>query len=220
MSVKLAPSILTADFTRLGEEVAAAEAAGVDWIHVDVMDGHFVPNLTIGPLVVQALRRATTLPLDVHLMIEQPDRLIPAFANAGADSISVHIETCPHLHRTVAEIRRLGVRPGVAVNPATSLALLDDILPDLDLVLVMSVNPGFGGQDFIPTSIARLARLRQMLDARRLQHIEIAVDGGVKPANAVELVRAGATVLVSGSAIFNRAATIAENVAAFRACLK
>jgi ribulose-phosphate 3-epimerase len=216
MNVKISASILSADFGRLGEQVREAEAAGVDWIHVDVMDGHFVPNLTIGPPIVCALRPVTKLPLDVHLMIEQPERLIPAFAQAGADFLTVHVETCPHLHRTIQQIKELGVKAGVTLNPATPLVTLDEILPDVDLVLVMAVNPGFGGQSYVPGSTAKTARLRQMLAERGLTHVELEVDGGIKPQNVAKVVAAGATAVVSGSAIFNRQASVAANVAALR----
>lgn len=173
MSIKLAPSILSADFARLADAVAQAEDAGADWIHVDVMDGHFVPNLTIGVPVVAALRRATTLPLDVHLMIEAPDRFVDAFADAGADGLTVHYEACMHLHRTVQHIRRRGMRPGVALNPATPVAVLEEILAYVDLVLVMSVNPGFAAQSYIPTSGPKVARVRQALDRRQLTAVEL-----------------------------------------------
>jgi ribulose-phosphate 3-epimerase len=216
MSAKIAASILSADFGRLGEQVKEAEAGGADWIHVDVMDGHFVPNMTVGPLVVRALRPITKLPLDVHLMIERPERLIPAFAEAGADRITVHVETCPNLHRTIQQIKELGLKAGVTLNPATSLTTLEDILPDVDLVLIMSVSPGFGGQSYIPASTARIARLRQMLDERGLTGVEVEVDGGVKPHNVVQVVTAGATVLVVGSAVFNAQASVAANIAALR----
>ncbi len=215
--VKIAPSILSADYARLAEGVAAAEAAGADWIHVDVMDGQFVPNITIGPPVVKALRRVTTLPLDVHLMILTPERLIPAFVEVGADRITVHQEACVHLHRVVEQIRELGARPGVTINPATSLVTLDEILPYVDLVLLMTVNPGFGGQSFIPTSTAKVARLAATLRERGLGHVEIEVDGGISPATAGEITAAGATVLVAGAAIFNATGSVAENVAALRA---
>jgi ribulose-phosphate 3-epimerase len=214
--VKIASSILSADFARLGEQVKEAGVAGTDWIHVDVMDGHFVPNLTLGPLVVRALRPITALPLDVHLMIEQPERLIPEFARAGADVLTVHVETCPHLHRTIQQIKEFGVKAGVTLNPATSLASVEEVLPDVDLVLVMSVNPGFGGQSYIPGSTARIARLRQMLDERGLARVELEVDGGIKAHNTAEVVAAGATVLVVGSAVFNREASVAANIAALR----
>lgn len=217
MKVKIAASILSADFARLGQQVEEAEAAGADWIHVDVMDGHFVPNMTIGPLIVEALRPITSLPLDVHLMIEQPDRLIPGFARAGADVITVHVETCPHLHRTTQMIKELGVKAGVTLNPATPLATLVEILPEVDLVLIMSVNPGFGGQSYLSSSTDKITRLRRMLDERGLTDVELEVDGGIKSHNAAEVVAAGASVLVIGSAIFNREASIADNVADLRA---
>jgi len=216
MRVKIATSILAADFSRLGEQVREAEAGGADWIHVDVMDGHFVPNLTIGPPVVRALRPMTTLPLDVHLMVESPERLLPEFAAAGADRITVHVETCPHLHRTVQQLRELGVKPGVTLNPSTPLTTLEEILPYVDLVLIMSVNPGFGGQVYIPSSTDKILRLRQVLDARGLTGVELEVDGGIKADNAAQVVAAGATVLVVGSAIFNQQASVAANIAALR----
>ncbi|MGH7504504.1 MAG: ribulose-phosphate 3-epimerase [Longimicrobiales bacterium] len=215
MTVKLAPSILSADFARLADAVAEAEAGGAEWIHVDVMDGHFVPNLTIGPPVVTALRRVTGLPLDVHLMIETPERLIEAFADAGADLITVHQEASIHLHRTVEHIRELGARPGVAINPATPAAALEEILSYVDLVLVMSVNPGFGGQRYIPTSTRKVAAVRSLLDERSLWAVELEVDGGLSPANAGEVAAAGASVLVAGSAVFGNG-TVAANLAALR----
>ncbi len=220
MSVKIAPSILSADFARLADAVAAAEAGGADWIHVDVMDGHFVPNLTIGPPVVAAVRRVTTLPLDVHLMIEEPERLLEAFAGAGADVLTVHRETCPHLHRTVERIRELGMRPGVAINPATPIESLDEILPYVDLVLVMSVNPGFGGQKYIQTSTRKVARMRQRLEGMGIHNVEVEVDGGISPVTAPEVARAGATVLVAGNAVFNTQASVAANIAALRQALR
>jgi ribulose-phosphate 3-epimerase len=214
--VKIAPSILSADFTRLGEQIREAEAGGADWIHVDVMDGHFVPNLTIGPLVAAAAKRATSLPVDVHLMIEKPERYVDAFAEAGADYLTVHVETCPHLHRTVQQIRERGVRPGVTLNPATPAEALSDILPFVDLVLVMSVNPGFGGQSYIPTSTAKIARLRRMLDDRGLDGVELQVDGGVAPETIRAVVEAGATVVVAGSAVYNARASVADNLRRLR----
>jgi ribulose-phosphate 3-epimerase len=222
MSVKIAPSILSSDFARLGEQVREAIDGGADFIHVDVMDGHFVPNMTIGPLVVAAIRpitQAAGVPMDVHLMMEKPERLIPEFAQAGASSLIVHVETCPHLHRTVQHIKEHDVRAGVTLNPATPLVSLEEILPYVDLVLIMSVNPGFGGQSYIPTSTQKIARLRHMLDENGLSHVDILVDGGIEPENAAEIAGAGATVLVCGSAIFNKRASVAENIAALRAAV-
>jgi ribulose-phosphate 3-epimerase len=216
VSVRIAPSILSADFARLAEGVQAAEEAGADWVHVDVMDGHFVPNITIGVPVVAALRRVTKLPLDVHLMIEQPARYVDAFADAGADWITVHQEADPHLHRTMERIRQEGARPGVSINPATPLSTLHEILPYVDMVLVMSVNPGFGGQRFIPTSTVKIASLRRQLDERGLWPIEIEVDGGIGPATAGEVVAAGATVLVAGAAVFNSDGSVADNIKRLR----
>jgi len=198
----IAPSILSADFTRLKEEIQAVEAAGADWIHADIMDGHFVPNLTFGPMVVEAVRRATGLPIDVHLMISEPDRYISDFAKAGATCISVHAETCTHLNRTVQLIRDSGARPGVVLNPATPVEALRWVLEYLDFVLVMSVNPGFGGQRFIPNSIARITLLRTMISERGLSTL-IEVDGGVSPQTIADIAAAGADVFVAGSAIFN-----------------
>ena len=200
--IKIAPSILSADFSRLGEDIRAVDCAGADYIHVDVMDGHFVPNITIGPLVVAALRKVTSKPLDVHLMIENPDLYIPEFAKAGADIITVHQEAVPHLHRTVQLIKSLGKKAGVSLNPATPVETLDVILDELDLVLVMSVNPGFGGQSFIPSALGKIRALRQRITQRGLA-TELEVDGGVKIDNIREVVAAGADVLVAGSAVFN-----------------
>jgi len=197
----IAPSILSADFTRLKEEIQAVESAGADWIHADVMDGHFVPNITFGPMVVEAVRRVTRLPIDVHLMINDPDRYIGDFAKAGATFICVHAETCMHLNRTVQLIRDSGARPGVVLNPATPIESLRWILEYLDFVLVMSVNPGFGGQAFIPNSVAKIAGLRQMISENGLQTL-IEVDGGVSAKNIADIAAAGADVFVAGSAIF------------------
>ena len=201
MSVLIAPSLLSADFTSLGSDVARVERGGADILHVDVMDGHFVPNITMGPLVVRALRRVTKLPLDVHLMIEEPDRYIEAFVEAGASRISVHVEVLPHLHRTVHLIKDLGVKAGVAINPATPVGVLEDIAADLDHVLVMSVNPGFGGQTFIPRSESKLRAVRQML-SRIGSAALIEVDGGIDLTTAARVTAAGAGVLVAGQAIF------------------
>lgn len=199
--VRIAPSILSADFARLADEVARVEAGGADLLHVDVMDGHFVPNLTVGPPIVEALRKVTKLPLDVHLMIANADAFIPEFAEAGADYLTVHVEACPHLHRTVQSIKERGVKAGVTLNPATSLTTVEEILPDADLLLIMSVNPGFGGQHFIPGVLDKIARARRLID-RAGSHALLEVDGGVKVENAARIIGAGADILVSGSAIF------------------
>lgn len=200
--IKIAPSILSADYSILGKEIKAVEEGGADWIHVDVMDGHFVPNITIGPLVVKAARKCTRLPLDVHLMIENPDNYIKEFRDAGADIITVHAEACPHLHRTVQLIKNVGARPGVVLNPATSLGSLDFILSEIDLVLLMSVNPGFGGQSFIESTLQKIRLLREMAKAAN-SLLEIEIDGGVKKENASSIIQAGADILVAGSEIFN-----------------
>ncbi len=208
----IAPSILSADFGRLGEEIRAVDEAGADWIHVDVMDGHFVPNLTIGPAVIRAARAATSLPLDVHLMIESPDAFIDSYAEAGADRIAVHVEACTHLHRTVAQVREAGARAGVALNPATPVAAIEPILGDVDQVVVMTVNPGFGGQKFIESVLPKISQIRRWIDERELA-VELEVDGGVGPGSIGRVARAGANAFVAGSAIFHKpdyAATIAE----------
>jgi len=197
----IAPSILSADFSRLGEEVTAVEKAGADWIHVDVMDGHFVPNITMGPMIVEAVRRITALPIDVHLMIENPDRYIADFAKAGASLISVQVEACIHLNRTIQAIRESGARPGVVLNPSTPLEIILWVLADVDFVLIMSVNPGFGGQAFIPNSLDKVKALRKMIDDRGLSTL-IQIDGGVNSKNIQALARAGVDVFVAGSAIY------------------
>ncbi len=207
--IKLAPSILSADFARLGEQVAEATKAGADYIHVDVMDGHFVPNLTIGAPVVASLRSWTNLPLDVHLMIEYPERYIGDFANSGANIITVHIEACPHIHRTIQLIKELGIEAGVALNPATPLGSVEEIISHVDLILIMSVNPGFGGQVFIPETLGKIARLRKMLDERGLD-VEVEVDGGISIDNAPSLVKAGARVLAMGNSIFKAKVGISQ----------
>ncbi len=201
----LAPSILSADFARLEEEVRMVEQAGAGWLHIDVMDGHFVPNITMGPVVVRALRQCTRLPLDVHLMIADPDRYIDDFVDAGADVLTVHVEACTHLHRTLTAIRSRNVKAGVALNPHTPLSSIEEILQEVDLVLIMSVNPGFGGQSFIPASLEKIRKLRQMLNSRGLSQVRVEVDGGIKLDNIAEVARAGADVLVSGSGIFGTA---------------
>ena len=212
----IAPSILSADFGRLAQEVQAAEAAGADWIHVDVMDGHFVPNITIGPLVTAAVRRATQLPVDVHLMIEAPERYLAQFVEAGADRITVHQETCPHLHRTLQQIRELGALPGVALNPSTPPECLGEVLPYLDLVLIMTVNPGFGGQAYIPSSTDKIRRTKELLLSAGGERIPLQVDGGVDPKTAPEMAEAGADVLVAGSAVFGHPGGAGEGIRSLR----
>ena len=214
--VKLAPSILSADFSRLGEQVAEVTEAGADYIHVDVMDGHFVPGITIGAPVVAAIRRWTGLPLDVHLMVEAPERQISQFADAGADIITVHVEACSHIHRAVQAIKELGVKAGVAINPGTPVDMLKEALPSLDLVLVMTVNPGLGGQSFIGAMLDKVARLRAELDEKGLA-AELEVDGGINTEVAPEVVRAGARVLVAGAAVFNSRQTVHEALEKLRA---
>ncbi|MBI5195810.1 MAG: ribulose-phosphate 3-epimerase [Nitrospirae bacterium] len=199
--VKIAPSILSADFSRLGEEIKAAEKAGADLIHVDVMDGHFVPNITIGPPVVKSIKKAAGIPLDVHLMIEDPDKYIDAFVKAGSDIISVHAEASTHLHRSINYIKTCGAKAGVSLNPATPLNILDFILPEVDMVILMSVNPGFGGQEFIPQTLNKLRMLKEIIKKNKLK-VEIEVDGGVNTDNAGDVVKAGADILVMGNAFY------------------
>ncbi|MEI4831068.1 ribulose-phosphate 3-epimerase [Bacillus sp. FJAT-53711] len=201
--IKIAPSILSADFSRLGEEIKDVEKGGADYIHVDVMDGHFVPNITIGPLIVEAIRPITSLPLDVHLMIENPDQYIPIFAKAGADIITVHVEACPHLHRTIQLIKSHGIKAGVVLNPHTSVSMIEHVLGDIDMVLLMTVNPGFGGQKFIHSVLPKIKQVADMVRERNLQ-VEIEVDGGVNIETAKLCVEAGANVLVAGSAVYNQ----------------
>lgn len=215
----ISPSILSADFGRLASHVQEVEAAGADWIHVDVMDGHFVPNITIGPLIADAVRRSTALPLDVHLMIESPERYLGAFVDAGAHVLTVHQETCPHLHRTLQEIRRLGALPGVALNPSTPVESIRDVVSGLEMILVMTVNPGFGGQRFISGSVEKLGRLTQLLAEEGRTGLPIQVDGGIDETTAPTVVAAGASVLVAGSAVFGHPRGAAAGVQALRRSL-
>lgn len=213
--IKIAPSILSADFARLGEQVQEVTKAGADYIHVDVMDGRFVPQITIGAPVVAALRPWTDLPLDVHLMIESPDQQINQFARAGASIITVHMETCLHIHRSIHLIKETGCKAGISINPATSINVLDEILPEVDLVLVMTVNPGFGGQTFIESTLNKIARLRTELDRRKIK-AELEVDGGINTSTAPRVVKAGATVLVAGAAIFKSRDTVKQAIKKLR----
>ncbi|MBK8190202.1 MAG: ribulose-phosphate 3-epimerase [Vampirovibrionales bacterium] len=210
---RIAPSILSADFARLADALAALEAAGADWIHLDVMDGRFVPNLTLGPPIIERLRSVSRLPFDVHLMIERPELSLKAYRDAGADIITVHAEACRHLHRTLESIRELGALAGVSLNPATPLSAVEEVIDSIDLALVMSVNPGFGGQRFIPGSVSKIARLKTMIGARP---VFLEVDGGISPKNAHDVLQAGANVLVAGSAVFG-ASDMAQAIAALRA---
>lgn len=214
----IAPSILSSDFSRLGQEIASCESVGADWIHIDVMDGHFVPNLTMGPVVVEACRKATKLPLDVHLMIEKPERLVDAFVQAGASHLTVHVETCPHLHRTLQYIKSLGVKAGVTLNPGTPALLLQPVLELADLVLVMTVNPGFSGQDFIPEMLPKVAQVRKMLDEIR-SSARLQVDGGVSEKTLPGLIAAGADAFVAGNAIFKHPQGIAGGIQALRSAM-
>ncbi|MCC6191569.1 MAG: ribulose-phosphate 3-epimerase [Anaerolineales bacterium] len=215
--MKVAPSILSADFTQLGAQIAECEAAGADWIHIDVMDGHFVPNISLGPVIVEAARRATRLPLDVHLMITAPERYLAAFARAGADRLTVHLEACPHLHRTVQQIKQLDKAAGVALNPGTPAAAVSEVLSEVDLLLAMTVNPGFSGQKFIASVLPKIRQLRQMIAAARPEGgVEIQVDGGIDAETAPLVIAAGATVLVAASAIFKANVGIGEAIGRIR----
>lgn len=218
-SIRISPSILTADWLHLGEEIKRAEAAGVELIHLDIMDGHFVPNMTFGPVMVESVRRATELPLDVHLMISDPDSLIPAFAEAGADILTVHAEAATHLHATLTDIRNLDVMPAVSLNPLSPLSLVEEAVPYVGQVLLMTVNPGFGGQTFIPSALDRIRRLRAIIDAKNPE-CALEVDGGINERTIGKVVEAGADTIVAGSAIFNRERSVADNVAALRRAIE
>lgn len=223
MIYKLAPSILSANFADLGKEVIEAINGGANVIHIDVMDGHFVPNLTVGPLIVEAIKPLLTntkVPIDVHLMVDKPEWIIPEFLQAGADWISVHVETCLHLHRTIFQIKDGGAKAGVAINPATPLVMLEEILPFVDYVLIMSVNPGFGGQSYIRTSTKKIRGLREQLEIRELEYVDIEVDGGIKAGNIAEIAWAGANIFVAGSAVFNKENSIRENIKILRSELE
>ena len=214
--IKIAPSILSADFSRLGEQVAEAETGGADAIHIDIMDGNFVPNITMGPMIVDAIRNWTSLPFDLHMMVEAPERYIDDFASAGADIITVHAEACRHLHRTVHQILEAGKKPSVAISPATPVAAIEEVIDDLNQALVMTVNPGFGGQAFIESMLGKVSRVRALIDERGLS-TDLQVDGGVSASTAASVVQAGANVLVAGSAVYNDRMSVAEGIAAIRA---
>lgn len=218
-TIKIMPSILSADFRQLGQQIHAVEQAGADGVHLDVMDGRFVPNITIGPFIVEAVRQATTLPLDVHLMIVEPEKYIGDFAKAGADIISVHQEACPHLHRTIQQIKDTGKKAGVVLNPSTTLSTLEEVINDADVILIMSVNPGFGGQSFIEPSVEKVRRLRCMLNDRNA-HAELEIDGGIDPKTAPRVIAAGATMLVAGSAVFRAEGGPAEGVRKLRESIR
>ena len=219
MRIKIAPSILSADFSRLGQQVAEATQGGADYIHVDIMDGHFVPNLTIGPLVVQAIRPCTDLPLDVHMMVTEPERFVVQFADAGADIITVHAEACAHLRRVVQQIKDAGSKAGVAISPATPVSAVEEVLPELDQVLVMTVNPGFGGQAFIDATVDKIGRMRALLDQRGLS-ADLEVDGGINAETAKVAVQSGATVLVAGSAVYRDDVSVADAITRIRCSIK
>lgn len=217
--IEIIPSILSADFTRLGEQVREAQSGGAQRIQIDVMDGHFVPNITMGPMIVQAVRDCTSLPLEAHLMITNPQEYIETFAKAGSDVIIVHQEVCPHLHRVIQQIRATGKQVGVALNPSTPILLLEDILSLLDMVLVMTVNPGFGGQEFIPETLPKITRLRQVITERQLT-CDIEVDGGIQEATVMQVVKAGANLLVAGSAVYNKQESVAQAIARLRRAIQ
>ena len=216
-TIKIAPSILSADFGRLGEQVAEAERGGADAIHIDIMDGNFVPNITMGPMIVDAIRAWTNLPFDLHMMVDAPERYIADFADAGADIITVHAEATTHLHRTVHLIREVGKKPSVAISPATPVSAIEEVIADLDQTLVMTVNPGFGGQAFIPSMLPKITRVRALIDQHGLS-TDLQVDGGISASTAAAVVQAGANVLVAGSAVYNERHSVAEGIAAIRAC--
>lgn len=220
MNIKISPSLLSADLTRIGEQVKEAEAAGADWLHIDVMDGQFVPWLTFGAPIVKAIKAISDITLDVHLLTANPERLIPAFAEAGADIITVQAEACTHLHNTIHQIKKLGIKAGVALNPATSLSTIKCILSDLDLVMILAVDPGYEGMSPYAESKRKVARVSQMLASFELAHIEVQVDGGIKANNIAEYVTAGATAFVAGSAVFNKKSSVAANIAALRTQIK